>query len=46
MPPDEDRGSPADDGSKWPGLRGGAAGDGSAGSGPRGMPSKTVLLLT
>ena len=48
MPPDEDRGSPAGappgGGSKWPGLRGGAAGDGSAGSGPRGVPSKTVLL--
>ncbi len=48
MPPDEDRGSPAGTppggGSKWPSLRSGAPGDGSAGPGPRGVPSKTVLL--
>ena len=48
MPPDEDRGSPAgtppSGGRKWSGLGGGAPGDGSAGPGPRGVPSKTVLL--
>lgn len=48
MPPDEDRGSPAaappGDGGKRPALGGGAPGDGSAGPGPRGVPSKTVLL--
>lgn len=48
MPPDEDRGSPAgtppSGGRKWPGLKGGAPGGGSAGPEPRGVPSKTVLL--
>lgn len=44
MPPDEDRGGPAGVSGKWPGLGGGAPGGGSAGPGPRGMPSKTVLL--
>ena len=49
MPPDENRGGPAGaplggGSGKWPGLKGGASGDGSAGPGPRGVPSKTVLL--
>ena len=44
MPPDEDRGGPAGFSGKWPGLGGGAPGGGSTGPGPRGVPSKTVLL--
>ena len=48
MPPDEDRGGPAGappgGGSKWPGLGGGTPSGGSTGPGPRGVPSKTVLL--
>ena len=48
MPPDENRGGPSGDpsggGSKRPALGGGAPGGGSTGPGPRGVPSKTVLL--